>query len=93
MKSGKFIKDYYKNVDTEKLYNVSDAINILLNNKRKTFDETIEVSLNLGIDPRHSDQMVRGSVSLPWDRKKVELPFAKIKIQECTKRRCRCCWY
>ena len=84
MKSGKFIKDYYKNVDTEKLYNVSDAINILLNNKRKTFDETIEVSLNLGIDPRHSDQMVRGSVSLPHGiGKKVRVAvFAKDKNAE-----------
>ena len=45
-----------------KNYIIKDAINILLNNKRKTFDETLEVSMNLGIDPRHSDQMVRGVV-------------------------------
>ena len=65
MKRGKLISDAYKEVDKSKLYQVKDAIEIILKNKRKKFDETIEVSINLGIDPRHADQMVRGTVVLP----------------------------
>ncbi len=65
MKRGKLILDAYKEVDKSKLYQVKDAIEIILKNKRKKFDETIEVSMNLGIDPRHADQMVRGTVVLP----------------------------
>ena len=65
MKRGKLISDAYKEVDKSKLYQVKEAIEIILKNKRKKFDETIEVSINLGIDPRHDDQMVRGTVVLP----------------------------
>ncbi len=65
MKRGKLISDAYKEVDKSKLYKVKEAIEIILKNKRKKFDETIEVSINLGIDPRHADQMVRGTVVLP----------------------------
>ena len=52
-------------VDREKLYNVNDAIALAKANATAKFDETIEVSLNLGVDPRHADQMVRGVVTLP----------------------------
>ena len=48
-----------------KLYGVDDAIQLLKDLKTTKFDETIEVSLNLGVDPRHADQMVRGMVTLP----------------------------
>ena len=65
MSKGKHITDAYKDVDNNKLHSIKEAIEILLKNKRKKFDETVEVSMNLGIDPRHADQMVRGSVSLP----------------------------
>jgi large subunit ribosomal protein L1 len=49
----------------DKLYNVDEAIAALKDNATAKFDETIEVALNLGVDPRHADQMVRGVVSLP----------------------------
>jgi large subunit ribosomal protein L1 len=52
-------------VDREKFYGVDEAISVVKGNATAKFDETIEVALNLGVDPRHADQMVRGVVSLP----------------------------
>ena len=52
-------------VDREKLYGVDEAIALVKGNATAKFDETIEVALNLGVDPRHADQMVRGVVNLP----------------------------
>ncbi|MGK6320627.1 50S ribosomal protein L1 [Sphingomonas sp. DT-204] len=52
-------------VDREKLYGVDEAINLVKTHATAKFDETIEVALNLGVDPRHADQMVRGVVTLP----------------------------
>src|SRR3954466_9043364 len=52
-------------VDRERLYPVDEAIEALKANAKAKFDETIEVALNLGVDPRHADQMVRGVVTLP----------------------------
>jgi large subunit ribosomal protein L1 len=52
-------------VDREKFYAVDEAIGIVKANATAKFDETIEIAMNLGVDPRHADQMVRGVVSLP----------------------------
>ena len=52
-------------VDRDKLYSVDEAIALAKANATAKFDETIEVALNLGVDPRHADQMVRGVVTLP----------------------------
>ena len=52
-------------VDTVKLHGVDEAIGLAKTNATAKFDETIEVALNLGVDPRHADQMVRGVVTLP----------------------------
>ncbi|QNQ10493.1 MULTISPECIES: 50S ribosomal protein L1 [Sphingomonas] len=52
-------------VDREKLHGIDEAISIARANATAKFDETIEVALNLGVDPRHADQMVRGVVTLP----------------------------
>jgi large subunit ribosomal protein L1 len=52
-------------VDRDKFYGVDEAIAVVKGNATAKFDETIEVALNLGVDPRHADQMVRGVVSLP----------------------------
>ena len=54
-----------KTVDREKLYGVDEAIKIAKANATAKFDETVEVAMNLGVDPRHADQMVRGVVTLP----------------------------
>ena len=64
MKKGKYLSDLYNKID-KKSFNVEEAIKFIVNKKRDKFDETIEISMNLGIDPRHADQMVRGVVSLP----------------------------
>jgi large subunit ribosomal protein L1 len=52
-------------IDREKLHGVDEAIALARSNATAKFDETIEVALNLGVDPRHADQMVRGVVTLP----------------------------
>jgi large subunit ribosomal protein L1 len=52
-------------VDRTRLYGVDEAIEALKANAKSRFDETIEIALNLGVDPRHADQMVRGVVTLP----------------------------
>jgi large subunit ribosomal protein L1 len=52
-------------LDAEKLYGVDEALKTIKELATAKFDETIEVALNLGVDPRHADQMVRGMVSLP----------------------------
>jgi large subunit ribosomal protein L1 len=52
-------------VDRAKNYPLSDAVALVKTNAKAKFDETVEISMNLGIDPRHADQMVRGLISLP----------------------------
>src|SRR5574338_1102206 len=52
-------------VDREKLYGVEEAIGLVKSLATSKFDETVEVAMNLGVDPRHADQMVRGVVNLP----------------------------
>jgi large subunit ribosomal protein L1 len=52
-------------VDRDKFYAVDEAIALVKSNATAKFDETVEVALNLGVDPRHADQMVRGVVNLP----------------------------
>src|SRR4051795_4515824 len=52
-------------VERERFYGVDEAISLVKGNATAKFDETIEVALNLGVDPRHADQMVRGVVNLP----------------------------
>lgn len=61
----KRMKKVNDGLDREKLYSVEDAVKELKARSSVKFDETIEVSMNLGVDPRHADQMVRGVVSLP----------------------------
>jgi len=62
---GKKIESVKKQVDQDKEYSLEDAISIIKKNSFTKFDETLDVAINLGVDARHSDQMVRGVVSLP----------------------------
>ena len=64
-KQGKRLVDIYKGLEADKLHALDAAIALVKANAKAKFDETIEISMNLGIDPRHADQMVRGVVGLP----------------------------
>src|SRR6201996_5124030 len=55
----------YAAFDRTKSYPLADAVKLVRQNAKAKFDETVEFSMNLGIDPRHADQMVRGLISLP----------------------------
>ena len=65
MKKGKRINSALESVDRLKSYQLGEAIKLIKDNAKAKFDETIELSMNLGVDPRHADQMVRGVVNLP----------------------------
>lgn len=65
MAIGKRLKNAYAGIDRNKFYSLADAVKIIKAGAAAKFDETIEIALNLGIDPRHADQMVRGVVDLP----------------------------
>lgn len=62
---GKKLTEIKKDLDQNKEYSLEEAIFLLKKNSFTKFDETLDVAINLGVDPRHSDQMVRGMVSLP----------------------------
>jgi large subunit ribosomal protein L1 len=64
-KLGKRLKKAREGIDRTKLYPLAEAVKLVKARATAKFDETIEVAMNLGVDPRHSDQMVRGVVSLP----------------------------
>jgi len=62
---GKRLKAAHQGVDREKFYPVSDAVKVVKERAKAKFDETIEISMNLGVDPKHADQNVRGVCNLP----------------------------
>ncbi|MFA6022048.1 MAG: 50S ribosomal protein L1 [Rhodospirillales bacterium] len=64
-KNGKRLRASYEGIDRQAFYELNDAVKLIKKAANAKFDETVEISINLGIDPRHSDQMVRGIVSLP----------------------------
>ena len=65
MAVAKRIKSAKEGIDPKKLYSLEEAVKLVKERATAKFDETIEVALNLGVDPRHADQMVRGVVELP----------------------------
>src|ERR1700727_173568 len=65
MAIGKRLNKAREGVDREKLYPLADAVKMVKERAKSKFDETIEIAINLGVDPRHADQMVRGVVALP----------------------------
>ena len=79
MKHGKKYQDSKKLIDAAKLYEPEEAVALVKQISKAKFDETVELSIRLGVDPRHADQQVRGTVVLPHGTgKKVKvLVFAK----------------
>ena len=79
MKQGKKYQDSAKLIDSLKLYDPEEAIALVKQTAKAKFDETIEISVRLGVDPRHADQQVRGTVVLPNGTGKTQtvLVFAK----------------
>lgn len=65
MTYGKRLKASYAGVDTNVLYPVEEAVRLLKAQAKAKFDETVDIAVQLGVDPKQSDQMVRGSVVLP----------------------------
>ncbi len=65
MAKGKRITKAREGVDPAKAYSLDEAVKIVKERAKAKFDETIEIAMNLGVDPRHADQMVRGVVNLP----------------------------
>ncbi|OPB29365.1 50S ribosomal protein L1 [Bartonella sp. WD12.1] len=65
VKVAKRIKKIREGIDFDKLYALTDAVSMVKERAVAKFDETIEISMNLGVDPRHADQMVRGVAHLP----------------------------
>ncbi|ODR94522.1 50S ribosomal protein L1 [Methyloceanibacter stevinii] len=64
-KPGKRFRAATETVDNDKFYGVEEAVKVLKGAAKAKFDETIEIAMNLGVDPRHADQMVRGVCQLP----------------------------
>lgn len=64
-KRGKKYQESIKLVDRENLYDVADALDLVIKTAKANFDETVELAVRLGVDPRHADQQVRGTVVLP----------------------------
>jgi large subunit ribosomal protein L1 len=65
MKNSKRVKEITKNIDLAKEYSLEDAVKILKDNSKVKFNESLDCAIRLGVDPRHADQMLRGTVSLP----------------------------
>ncbi len=63
--SAKRMKNAREGIDRENLYPVSEAVKLVKERATAKFDETVEIAMNLGVDPRHADQMVRGVCNLP----------------------------
>ncbi|MBE6468215.1 MAG: 50S ribosomal protein L1 [Alphaproteobacteria bacterium] len=62
---GKRIVNAYKNLDKNQAYSLRDAVKIVKENAKAKFDETVDIAINLGVDPKYADQMVRGVCALP----------------------------
>ena len=82
---GKKYTDSAKLIDSQKQYDPEEAVALVKQTAKAKFDETIEISLRMGVDPRHADQQIRGTVVLPHGtgKKLTVLVFAKgPKVQE-----------
>ena len=64
----KSVKDL---IDVTKSYSVKEAVSLIKKSKKLKFDETLDIAINLGVDPKHADQIVKGLVKLPYGTGKI----------------------
>lgn len=87
MKTSKRVRNFKKTVDSSKEYKILEAIKVLKETSKVKFTESLDCAIRLGVDPRHADQMVRGTVSLPngtGKEVKVLVVCKGAKVQEAT---------
>ncbi|MGH8016145.1 MAG: 50S ribosomal protein L1, partial [Candidatus Zixiibacteriota bacterium] len=85
MHKSKRFKSFKEKVDPLKSYAVEDAVEILKGGPKAKFDESVEMAFRLGVDPKHADQMVRGTVVLPHGlgkSKRVIANASGVKVRE-----------
>ena len=83
MKMTKFSKSVYESLDVTKLYDIEEAFSMIMNFKRDSFNESVDVAFNLGVDPRHADENIRLSKENVSNQKKIqelEDKFKALKI-------------
>ena len=83
--SGKRLVNAYKTLDKNQEYSLKEAVKIVKENAKAKFDETIDLAINLGVDPKHADQMIRGVCQLPHGNGKTVrvAVFAQAVWQRC----------
>ncbi len=95
MKRSKRYREIVSKIERTKEYSIEEAVNLIKQSATAKFDETVEIAMKLGVDPRHADQMVRGTVSLPnGTGKKVRILVLSKgdnvdKALKCRRRLCR----
>ena len=72
-KRGKNYRQKVSEIDSEKAYGLDEGLELALKGKFTKFDESLDIAVRLGVDPRHADQMVRSSIVLPNGTGKTEL--------------------
>ena len=85
MKHGKKYQDSVKAFDLTKQYEANEAVSVLLETAKAKFDETIELHVRLGVDPRQADQQVRGVLVLPHGTGKTKRVWLSQRAQKLTK--------
>ena len=80
--AGKRLVNAYKNVDKNKSYSLKEAVSLVKANAGAKFDETIDLAINLGVDPKYADQMVRGVCGLPHGNGKTVRVAVMAQVKE-----------
>ena len=83
-KHSKRYNELARSVDTKQVYEPAQALEMVKKTASAKFDETVDVAVRLGVDPRHGDQMIRGTTSLPYGTGKArrENPGARTRVQD-----------
>ena len=82
MKVTKFSKSVNEKLDSSKFYKIEEAFSLLMNFKRESFNESVDVAFNLGVDPRHAEENIRLSINLPHGIGKEVLVLAIVNADK-----------